>query len=67
MRENKAIGRDIELEIQMDEEENRIIVDMMNLEFQGTANIVDPLSSQVIEVFTIETPFDTAQIIFSFS
>ena len=51
----------------MDEEENRIIVDMMNLEFQGTANIVDPLSSQVIEVFTIETPFDTAKIIFSFS
>ena len=44
----------------MDADENRIVVDMMNIEFQGTANIIDPLSSQIIEQFTIETPFDVA-------
>jgi len=59
-------SKDVEVDILMEAGDNRIILDMKNLEFKGSAKVYDPVTSEVIEHLLIETPFESSNIHLSF-
>jgi hypothetical protein len=52
----------MEVEVFLVPEENKLVIEILNLEFAGTAKIFDPLTEEVREEFKIEAPFDRAVI-----
>ena len=61
-KEGEQRNSDLEVEIFLVPEENSLLIEILNLEFAGTASIFDPLTGEVKEKFEIEAPFDRAVI-----
>ena len=60
--EGESRNSDLVVEVFLVPEENRLVIEILNLEFAGTAKIFEPLTEEVKEEFQIEAPFDRAVI-----